>query len=238
MSQPPFPQSQNPQYQNQPYQQVPGQPYPPQPPMKPRKKWYKRPWVWVVTVIVIIAFAANGGGNKGAKVTAGSTASQAPAAASSPLATTPVQASTQAVAPAAKQEEKLAGLNEAVDAGDLQYTVTKVQKGVSKVGSDYLNQSAQGQYVLVSVNVKNTGKSSKTFDSNLVKLYDKDAIEYSSDSTAEIYANDQNHTFLEQVNPGNTVKGLLVFDIPKDVQPTQLGVRGGMFGAEKKISLS
>lgn len=86
--------------------------------------------------------------------------------------------------------------------------------------------------------MKNTSKSASTFTSSLVKLYDKDGNEYSTDTMAEIYANDQNTTFLEQINPGNSVKGLLVFDVPKDVQPTELGVSGGLFSAEKKITLS
>lgn len=226
MSQAPFPQQPDPQFQ-----QAPGQPYPPQQPAKPKKKWYKRPWIWVLAVIVVITIAVNA--NKGGSGTAGSAVSDAPAAQG-----TAQQATEQTEKPATKQTEKAAGLNEAVDAGDLQYTVTKVQPGVSKVGDQYLNQEPQGQYVLVSVSVKNTGKSSTTFDSSLVKLYDKDATQYSTDTTAEIYANKQSSTFLEQINPGNTVKGVLVFDIPKDVQPTQLGVRGGLFGSEKKITLS
>lgn len=247
MSQPPYPQQPGQQYPQfpgqqspgQPYQQVPGQPYPPQEPVKAKKKWFKRPWVWILAVIVVIAIASNGGG--------GDKQSSAPAEPATAVSSAPAAApATQAAAKApqaaketqAAQAETRAGLNQAVGAGDLQYTVTKVQKGVSKVGDQYLNQTAQGQYVLVNVSVKNTGTSAMTFTSDYTKLYDKNKVEYSSDSTAEIYANSQSQTFLEQVNPGNTVKGILVFDIPKDVQPTTLGVKGGMFGSEKLIALS
>ncbi|MEA5154037.1 DUF4352 domain-containing protein [Raineyella sp.] len=236
MSQAPYPQP-GPQQPGPRFQQVPGQPYPPQQPIKPRKAWYKRPWFWILVAVVVIIIGVNG--SKGANRTAGSgteAGSQATTATQQTEAATQTRATTSPQA--APQAEKAAGMNEAVDAGDLQYTVTKVQTGVSTVGDQYVNQQPQGQYVLVTVSVKNTGKSATTFDSSLVKLYDKNAAQYSTDTTAEIYANKQNTTFLQQVNPGNTAKGVLVFDIPKDVQPTQLGVRGGLFGSEKKISLS
>ncbi len=67
MSQSPSPQQPNP------YGQAPGQPYPPQPPAKQKKKWYKRPIVWILAVIVVIAIAvngANGGNDKAASSTA------------------------------------------------------------------------------------------------------------------------------------------------------------------------
>ena len=41
-------------------------------------------------------------------------------------------------------------------------------------------------------------------------------VKYDNDGAAEIYANSQTQTFLEQINPGNGVTGVLVFDIPKD----------------------
>ncbi|SDB86596.1 protein of unknown function [Raineyella antarctica] len=233
MSQPPYPQQPGTQYQ-QPdprFQQFAGQPYPPQQPVKPKKKWFKRPLVWILAIIAVIAIAVNaGGGDDQAASTAGTSASSTAPSAGSP--------SSQAAAPAEKAAAPAAGLNTAVAAGDLQYTVTKVSKGVAKVGDQYVSQEAQGQFVLVNVTVKNTGKSAVTFMSTYTKLYDKDGVEYSSDSTAEIYANTQSQTFLEQVNPGNSVKGVLVFDIPKDVTPVRLGVTGGMLGAEKDIALS
>lgn len=135
MSQPPFPQQPNPQFQ-----QVPGQPTPPQQPVKPRKKWYQRVWVWILVAIVFIVIAANG--NKGGDTTAGSTPSQAPTQATTQQAGEQVAAQPEK-APEKPSEQTFA-MNQPVDTNDLQYTVTKVQKGVSKVGNEYLNQKAQG----------------------------------------------------------------------------------------------
>jgi hypothetical protein len=44
-----------------------------------------------------------------------------------------------------------------------EFTVTKVEPGVARVGGDLLSQQAQGQYVLVHVTVANVGNEAQIF---------------------------------------------------------------------------
>lgn len=60
---------------------------------------------------------------------------------------------------------------------------------------------------------------------------------YSVDSGAAIYANDDSSTFLEQINPGNSVKGALVFDVPKGTKLTSVVLHESLFTAGVKIPL-
>lgn len=74
-------------------------------------------------------------------------------------------------------------------------------------------------------------------DSNFFTLL-KGKTEYSSDSSAGIYANDQADFFLSEVNPENSISGNVVFDVTQetiDNPELQLQVQTGVFGTEKEV---
>jgi hypothetical protein len=120
-------------------------------------------------------------------------------------------------------------LNQPVRDGKFEFTVTKVQCGVTKVGDEYLNKAAQGQYCLITVNVKNIGNEARTFTGANQHAFGAGGVKYDNDGAAEIYANSQTQTFLEQINPGNGVTGVLVFDIPKDATITRFELHDSAF---------
>ncbi|MEU7904783.1 DUF4352 domain-containing protein [Actinoplanes sp. NPDC049118] len=84
---------------------------------------------------------------------------------------------------------------------------TEVDCSKTKVGSEHFNEKAQGKFCIVSVNVKNIGKEAQTFSGTSQKAYDAAGTQFSNDTGAEIYANEGSPTFLEEINPGNQVKG-------------------------------
>lgn len=98
MSQAPFPQQPNPQFQ-----QGPGQPYPPQQPAKPKKKWYRRVWVWILIAIVFIVIVANG--NKGGSEAADTATVTGSVPAADTNASMKAEASANAAAKASQQAE-------------------------------------------------------------------------------------------------------------------------------------
>lgn len=103
------------------------------------------------------------------------------------------------------------------------FTVTKVKDGVSNIGGEF-GEDAQGQFVIISVTVKNTGNEAALFDSSDQKLVDTRGRQY-SDASAALFLEDSN-SFLEEINPGNTVKGKLVYDMPKKAKPDHIELRG------------
>jgi Domain of unknown function (DUF4352) len=88
------------------------------------------------------------------------------------------------------------GMGDPVRDGKFEFTVTKLDCSKSKVGSEYLNQKAQGIFCIISVTVKNIGKEAQTFDGSSQKAYDAEGTEFSNDTRAEIYANEGSPTFL------------------------------------------
>lgn len=252
------PQYAAPQYagQPQPGQPQPGQPpqwglqppagpggypgmHPGQKPPKQKKPLLKRWWFWLLVVLVVIIFfsAISGGGGDSTEDT-GSTSSQG----GSDGGAAEEQDTGEKPAEDKPDKEKAEaapeyGIGDAVTADGWEITVNKVEDGVSSVGSEYLNTEAQGQFVTVSLSVKNTKSSPEYFFEDNIKLGDDKGNTYSSDSEAGIYADEDSILFLEEINPGNTAEGVLVFDVPEDVTPDRLTFEGGIFSDPVEISL-
>jgi hypothetical protein len=115
--------------------------------------------------------------------------------------------------------------------------VTKVEHGKPQVGDQYLGRQARGQFVLVSVTVKNIGSEGKLFDGSSQYAYG-DGVRYTHDGTAEIYANKQSATFLNTINPGNTVSGVLVFDIPAGKKITKVELHDSPFSGGVTVDVT
>jgi hypothetical protein len=120
--------------------------------------------------------------------------------------------------------------------GQFEFTVTKVQKGVKTVGDEYFNEKAQGQFVLVSVTVSNIGDSPQTLSDSSQKVRDAKGREFSTDTGAAIYLKD-NKVFFEEINPGNSVKGTLVFDMPKGTAPASIELHDSPFSGGVTVQL-
>src|SRR5699024_75917 len=179
-----------------------------QKPPKQKKPLLKRWWFWLIVVIVVIAvFSAIGGGADEAGTDSAETSSadgqQSEGSAEDESAEDSAETATY-------------GIGDTVAADDWELTVESVEDGVSSVGDDCLGAEAQGQFVQVAMSVKNTGSDPNFFFEDDIKLADDEGNTYSADSEAGIYAVEDNILFLEEINPGNTAEGVLVFDVPDD----------------------
>ncbi|HWS33463.1 MAG TPA: DUF4352 domain-containing protein [Actinoplanes sp.] len=196
----------------------------------------KRKWPWIaggaVALTLIGCIGAIGSGDDSGSIgAAASTAADAAAEAGAAPAKTTAKPATE------KAADKTPGIGDAVRDGKFQFTVGKVKCGVGKVGSSYLNTKAQGQFCLIDVTVENIGKQAQAFLDSVQKAYDAKEVEYSVDSSAAIYANDDQQVLFEEINPGNSVKGRLVFDIPKGTELTALELHDSMFSGGVTVSL-
>jgi hypothetical protein len=122
--------------------------------------------------------------------------------------------------------------------GKFEFTVTKIKYGKTQVGDQFLNKTAQGQYVLLSVTVRNIGSEAKMFDGYSQKAVGAGGVKYEHDGAAELYANSQAQAFLNTINPGNSVQGVLVFDIPKDAKLVTLELHDSPFSGGVKVDLT
>ena len=235
---------------NQPMPPGPGQPaYGPPPgypqPVAPATGPKKKKWPWIAGGAGALVLLACLGTMTGGDTT--DTASTGPekAAAAEPAAPTPAKPAKPAQPAANKATEAteadpadaLPGFGDPAKDGKFQFTVTKMSCGRTSVGSSFLNQKAQGQFCLVTVKVKNIGDKAQMFAGSNQKAYDAKGTEFSNDSGAEIYANSEAQTFLQEINPGNAVTGKLVFDVPKSTKLVRLELHDSIFSGGVEVAL-
>ena len=136
-----------------------------------------------------------------------------------------------------KPVKKAAGSGDKGRDGKFEVTVKSMKCGVDTVGDQYLNEKAQGQFCLVTVKVRNIGKEAQMFSDSDQKAYSSDGTEYSTDTAAGLWANKNADTFLNEINPGNQITGVLVYDVPKKTKLVKLELHDSMFSGGVTVSL-
>jgi hypothetical protein len=174
---------------------------------KAQRPWFRKKRFIFLAIIAIIALISvisgiSGGGGSTTTSTTGDTTSNDSAAGSG-------SDDKKADAP----KESLPGIGDKARDGKFMFTVTKVKPGVAQIGSKDFGVKAQGQFVLVSVKVKNIGDEAQSLFGDNQTLF-IGGKKYSADTKAAIYLDDSKSIF-EEINPGNTLNGIIVFDVPK-----------------------
>lgn len=118
----------------------------------------------------------------------------------------------------------LTKLDQPADDGKLQFTITEFACGKTQVtqpDNSYVSSQAEGQFCVTNLTVKNISNVSQSFDISNQYIYDASNKQYSYSLVASIDANPSDSQFpgLEDVNPGITVSGIIIFDIPKNITP-------------------
>lgn len=182
---------------------------------KVKKPFYKKWWVWVIAIIVIIG--VSNAGKDGSKTTSTSNGEGTK--------------TTSGQVQANKEEEKKFKIGDTVKVGDIEYIVSDVKDSKSIGTSQYLKKETDSNFVTIKVTVKNTGDKAKTIDTSMFKLKDSKGTVYSADAGVDMYANEAGKSFfLQQANPNIPKTGNIVFETPtkNSDEPFTLEVSGGM----------
>ena len=190
-----------------------------------KKPFYKRVWFIVLVGLFVIGGLQSvlGGGSNSST-------------SSSQDTSTTTQTTTEASASSSeKSEEVTYSIGQEVPVGDVVYIVNSKEVNTN-VGGEF-GKTANGIFLVLNVTVKNNDKEAITVTDDFFTLLKGD-VEYKSDSTAGIYANQDANFFLTEVNPENSVTGNVVFDITEETanDPSiQLRVQTGYFGTETGV---
>ncbi|MFH1065160.1 MAG: DUF4352 domain-containing protein [Nanoarchaeota archaeon] len=166
--------------------------------VKTKKEWYKRWWAIALFVIVGLGILSN----LFSEETSTSTSS------SSNLPTNPQEQTTV----------KTYSLGDSIQAGNFRWKITKYSTATEigqYIGDTFLGEKADGNFIIVDVEVENTGTSAKYLMDSYLKLIDEQNREFSPNSVAAIYLKPSGSALMfEQINPGIIKKGKIVFDVP------------------------
>ena len=203
--------------------QRPAPPPLPTPPA-PKAGWSTRRKV-VVGIVVGFILLTIGAGMGGAD-------QQAPRAASA-SAEKPARA---AEAPTTAPNDKVPGIGDPASDGQFTFVVQSVECGESSIGSGLFAEDAQGEYCLVNMKVRNTGDVSQMMDSSNQFMF-IGKKEYAPSSDAVLALDESENFFLEEINPGNSVEGVMVFDIPKGGKPDRLELHDSLFSGGVTVNI-
>lgn len=210
---------------------------------KPVKKpWYKRTWVIVLGVLILISIVAGGGSESGDDDSADN-AEQAvqnappppppPGSEDEPAAEGPPPPPAETCGSRATDEcTPHVGFGETVRVDAMIWRIESVRVAQTLGDQQYgLGAKADGAFVIVKLRVRSDKDESATLSDDAIKLetngntYDPD-----SDGTiAAIGAGDEPF-FLETVGPDSTERGTVVFDVPRKVLRQKVELRFGELG--------
>ena len=159
--------------------------------------------------------------------------------------TKPASSSSDQTVAESKQEPK-AQTSPAPKAIELSNTGVSSNVGIAvqgfestdSIGNNQFNiAKAQGIFKVVTLSITNNQKDSIIVDSDSFKLIDEQGREFSDSSEAEMalacsMGDHPENLTLKELNPGMTITGLVVFDVPLDAQGFVLKAHGGMTGSE------
>ena len=92
--------------------------------------------------------------------------------------------------------------------------------------------------MLVRVRVTNVGGEAQMFSGSSQKLRDAQGREFDADSGAAVLSVDDSESFLNTINPGNSVDGTLVFDVPKGQAPAAVELHDSPFSGGATVTLA
>lgn len=139
-------------------------------------------------------------------------------------------------APATKAA-KAPGLGDPVRDGKFEFVVSRVDCSRSTVGLEHLKRTATGKYCLISLSIRNIAERPKLFLGKLQKVSDAGGAEFRNDELAGLLANRDTQTFLRKIGPGSTVRGKIVFDVPKRATLTTIELHDSYLSGGVRVAL-
>ncbi|NMO49972.1 DUF4352 domain-containing protein [Actinoplanes sp. TBRC 11911] len=189
-----------------------GLPAPPEPTPPPPPPDEKRRWPWIAGGVVVVAVLGVG-------------------------LFTLVRGGSDADPDAAGTTAGAAQMGQPATDGGFQFVVSGMKCGAKSVGGDLLGRQAQGQYCILDLSIKNVGGAARKLDTMPQKASDATGADYTADAVAGTYANTDQPKFLDDIVPGDTVTGELVFDVPPASKLTSVELHESMTSPGVRVPL-
>jgi hypothetical protein len=108
------------------------------------------------------------------------------------------------------------GLGDPVRDGTFEFVVLDMECGIEEISFGFLSRQARGQYCVLEISVENIGDIPWFFTDAAQFVEAADGTRENAGSRAGFLANEGFDVFANAIDPGDSVTGRLVFDIPAD----------------------
>jgi len=124
-------------------------------------------------------------------------------------------------------------LGEEIQAGNLKWKITSVATA-TQIGQDiagtFFGEKTDGLFLIIDVEVENTANSAQYLMDSYAKLVDSQGREFSPDTAAALYLKPSGSAIIfEQINPGITKKGKIVYEVPEGVNSFNVKITSDLF---------
>jgi hypothetical protein len=126
-------------------------------------------------------------------------------------------------------------IGQPVKDGSFTFVVHSVKCGLTTSGGS-LPSEPQGEFCAVNLTVTNHGNKAQPFSALEVKGF-IGASKYEADPGASVLANPSTDTFLNSINPGNSIKAIVLFDVPAGTQLDTVELHDSLFSAGTSVSV-
>lgn len=135
-------------------------------------------------------------------------------------------------------EQPQASIGDRIEDGQFAFTVNGVEQA-QQLGQGAFATQAQGKYVIVNMSAENVSDEAATFNAGTSQVaFDSQGREYQTSEDAMMSGDAADEaSFLQQINPGSSVDGRLVYDVPEETQLTSVELHGGTFSEGVEVSL-
>lgn len=194
---------------------------------KAQRPWYKKKRfilpLGLLLLIIIIGVATSGGEDGTDVADPGSDGQEDPA--------------PQDEDEEGEDEATTTGVGSPARDGRFEFTVSSFECGESTVGDGPFQEEAQGQFCLMEVTVENIGDESQFFSGDNQYVFNEEGTEYSASTAATFANNPEGDELFTEINPGNSVDGTVVFDIPEDAEVAYAELHDSPFSGGVRVEL-
>jgi hypothetical protein len=185
---------------------------------KSLRPWFKKKRIIIPLILLVIIILA--------------------AASSGSDTDTDTSANSDSTTETSQETNTTAGIGDAVRDGKFEFVVKSVDCGETVLGNnEFLQEEAQGEFCILDVTVKNIGDEPQTFFGSDQLVFNEAGQKYNNDSSAEFALDADGDTWLEEINPGNSLAGKIVFDVPVDTKLVKAELHDSAFSDGVEVSL-
>lgn len=125
-----------------------------------------------------------------------------------------------------KEQAAAVAIGQPVTAGDIEWMVTDARQTdqLSQESFGQFGDTKQGNFIVVDVLFTNNGNEPSTLSPQSLNLLDSSDRESRPDTDSFDYIPNERNIFLEQVNPGVTREGTVIFTVAPDASSFRLRV--------------